>query len=510
MPMKTSLRFLSVILVLLFIAIPLLSCEDKGEETSEVSAVSENPNSFFGLDIPENLNFGGKTLRVLTTATVQSPTCCQIKPESNAMYSSENSTAILTAASECTRLVEEKLGLEVEEEVVYTWSRYGGDMYKKIYTDSLSGTTDYDFCMPCVIEAAMLATDGLLYNLKAVNNLDLSHEWWCAAFNDAVTIADSCYFITGDIGTSSKDATLFVAFNKKMVQSMNLTEKYGYDSLYDMVEAKAWTQDVMYEMAKSVYQDLNRNNRSDIGDVLGIAGQDGIIYWMLEGADENIIGRDSDGYPVITVKNERAIKVISDAQEYFLDSQSGFISANDYFSVSQVPVRDVIVPEFKADRCLFFMDSLMNLENIRDMESDFGVLPCPLYDKTQENYHSNIGCWSTACICIPTSTVDDELDKTAWFLEALGAVSKKKLNPVYYEQTLQYQIARDDESMKMLDIIFETRTPELAEAFRWGGLQDVVSGMLKAPKDTFVSAFEAVEDAAKAAIEETVEEFKSR
>lgn len=502
-------RILSILFVLCFVCLPFAACEEESEASSTVVSEGEvsQTGRFYGLEIPESIDYGGKTVRVLTTATAQSPGTHQIQPNNNEQYNSETTNAVLSTCAECTRLVEEELGITVEEEVVYTWSRYGGDMYKKIYNDAMSYTGDYVFAMPCSIEAGMLSIEGLLYDLNDVPHIDLSREWWCHAFNESVTVDGKCYFAISDIATVSKEATLFVAFNKKMAESNGLAQKYGYDSLYAMVDANAWTQDVMFEMAKSVYQDVNNNNKCDAGDVNGIAGQDGAVYNFLTASGEKIIDINEDGFPALTVNNERAINVIGKAQEYLQDPKSGFISANDYFGTSNVPVRDVIVPEFKADRLLFFMDAILNLENIRDMESDFGVLPVPMYDDDQDGYSSQIGCWSTTAIVVPTFVTGEDLEIAGYLIEALSAVSRAKLNPVYYEQTLQYQISRDDDSMRMLDIIFANRTCELAEIYHLD-IYDTVCGMLKAPQGTFVSAYDAIEEKTQTALDEIVESYK--
>ncbi len=503
-------RFISSFLALLLLVTTCVfcaSCEGTEDDQSKSNVSASSGNDFFGLELPENLDFGNDTVRVLTTATAQSPTVCQIQPNSNSQYSAETATAVITAAAECTRLVEERLNLQIEEEVVYTFSRYGGEMYQRIHRDAMSDTGDYIFAMPCTIEAAMLAMDGLLYDLKDVPHIDLEREWWCEAFNDSVEIMDSNFFAISDIGTVSKEATLFIAFNKKMANSYNLTEKYGYTSLYEMVDEKAWTLDVLLEMAKSVYQDNNSNNMCDPGDVNGLAGQSGAIYNFLTAADEKIVEVDGDGYPVLAVYNERAINLIGDAQEYFSSAGNGFICANDYFSQSQVPVSDVIVPEFKADRCLFFMDAIMNLNLIREMESDFGVLPVPMYDDTQDGYRSQIGCWSANCITIPTFVRGEDLEKSAYVIEALSAVSNDKLNPVYYEQTLQYQISRDDDSMRMLDIIFGSRTCELAEVYNLDVFNTIVN-LIDSPPGTFASAFDAIDEKTELALEEIIAAYE--
>ncbi len=495
-------------ILLLVMSVGILAACNQGDKDDLSLDVSEG-DTFFGFDLPEDIEkFKGTTVKVLSTAT-NDDWSYQIQPSSNPNFSADTASGIVTAAAERTRLVEEKLGITIEEQVVYTSNRYGGEMYQRIISDLTIGGGDYLFCMPASTEAAMLSTEGVLRDLTTVETLDITNEWWSQSFNEKVAIAGSVYFTIGDIGYVNKNATLFVAFNKNMVEEKHLLDDYGYSSLYEMVDDGAWTQDVLYSMSKAVYQDLNENNKSDVGDILGFAQQDGVIACLLSGAGETIATPDSDGYPSLTINNERAISLISDAQDFLQDNSSGFISANDYFNVSGVPVSDVIVPEFKADRLLFLMEAVLNLPLLRDMESDFGVLPTPKYDEEQEEYYSRIGGWSCDTICIPVFVEDEELELAGYVLEALGAASRANLNRVYYEQTLQYQISRDDESMRMLDIIFESRIPDMCEIYRWGTMYDTVIGMYKAGKDTFVSAYEKAEPGTLAEMEDTIELFKS-
>ena len=500
-------RYVALILLLIMVVAVFASCNVGGSETSNVSENSVD-DSFFGLDLPEDLYYGGsKTVKVLTTST-NDDWSYQIQPSSNPNYSAESVSAIVSAAAERTRIVEEKLGIVIEEQVIYTSNRYGGEMYQRIITDMSMGGSDYLICMPASTEAAMLSTEGVLLDLASLDTLDITNEWWSQSFNQRVAIAGSVYFTIGDMGYVNKNATLFVAFNKNMVEENHLAEDYGYSTLYEMVDDGAWTQDVMFAMSKAVYQDLNQNNKPDVGDILGFAQQDGVIACLLSGAGETIVSPDADGYPALTVKNERVISLISDAQDFLQDPMSGFISANDYYNVSGVPVSDVIVPEFKANRLLFLMEAVLNLPLLRDMENDFGVLPTPKYDAEQEDYYSRIGGWSCDTVCIPAFVDGEDLELAGYVLDALGAASRANLNNVYYEQTLQYQISRDDESMRMLDIIFESRIPDTCEIYRWGKMYDTVIGMYKASKDSFVSAYEAAEAETLAEIEQTVEIFK--
>ena len=141
------------------------------------------------------------------------------------------------------------------------------------------------------------------------------------------------------------------------------------------------------------------------------------------------------------------------------------------------------------------------------MKNDFGVLPCPMYDDTQDNYTCNVGAWTSNCVAVPTSVHEEDLPLATHFIEALGAVSHELLTPTYFEQTLQYQISRDDESMRMLELINNNRAPDLSEMYRWGGLMQTIADMRTKPLGTFVSAYDAIDEQTIIEIETTIETF---
>ena len=503
--MKKSLRIFALVMALMMLAIPLSACDKQDGNNSGGNVSLSDEEGFFGYHLPDGVDYEGRVLYVLSTAVASTATCYQIDPESNPEYlGTSELSSVLLAAKESTELVEELLNVEIEEECIYTSSRYGGPMYQRISRDIISNTGDYIFAMPCLNEAAMLACDGLLYDLNTV--VDLQNPWWCQPFNDAVTIAGKTYFATGDIGTVSKESTMFVAFNKEIEAKNHLAESYGYKSLYEMVDNKAWTQDVMFEMAKAVFVDTNDNNEADPDDIVGMSAQENIVYWLLRAGNINVCTLNDEGYPELTVNNERAISLITDAQEYVQAPDSGLIIADDY-SYLKLPVNPV-VQTFIDGNGLFYFNAISSLNSIRVMEDDFGVLPCPLYDETQENYSNNVGSWTSNCVCLPTFLTEEDLVIAGQLLEALGAVNRAKLTPVFFEQTLQYQISRDDDSMRMLEIIDQNRSPDLSEMYRWGSMMATVASMRTLPVGTFVSQYEKYESKTLADIEATVNTFK--
>ena len=513
--MKNFLRTIALLLCAVLMFSVFAACEDVSTNVNESNAGSESASvsdsntsteeskfddtkGFYGYTgIPEGTDFGGREVSVLTLAQYQ------IQAESSPTYDPENMTVVGTAAAECTRLVEELLNIQIVEEGISTGSRYGGPFYKRVQNDAISDTADYAFIMPALTEAAMLASDGILYDLNKL--VDLSQPWWCKEFNDAVTIAGKTYFASSDITTVSVASTMCIIFNKEIEKKYELAKGYGYDSLYAMVDDKAWTQDVMFEMSKKVYKDDNNDFICDPEDTCGISAQHNVIYWLLRSGGANVCTLDSEGYPALTVKTERNISLINKAQEFAQDPTGGMIIADDWKSESGSPA----VQTFIDGRCLFLFNALSAMDTVRVMEDDFGVLPCPMFDDTQDNYTNNVGAWTSNCIAIPTSVHEEDLQLSVYLIEALAAVSRSKLTNTYFEQTLQYQISRDDDSMRMLDLIKENRVPDLSEMYRWGKMMQTIADLRKGALGTFVSAYDAIDEQTILEIEATVEGFKN-
>lgn len=96
------------------------------------------------------------------------------------------------------------------------------------------------------------------------------------------------------------------------------------------------------------------------------------------------------------------------------------------------------------------------LAALRDMDSDFGILPYPKFDEAQENYVSQD--WG-GLMCVPTSIQNPEMVGSV--IELLAYFSEETVIPAYYDVTLDGKIARDEDTIAMLDIIFDTIAYEI-------------------------------------------------
>jgi len=117
---------------------------------------------------------------------------------------------------------------------------------------------------------------------------------------------------------------------------------------------------------------------------------------------------------------------------------------------------------FTEDRALFRIEQIYGIKQIREMESDFGMLPAPKYDEAQEQYSSYVHPGQSNSICIPVTNT--RLELTGALLEDGSYKSFEKIRPAFYDVTLKGRIARDEDTTEMLDIIFATLNPDLALA----------------------------------------------
>ena len=103
-----------------------------------------------------------------------------------------------------------------------------------------------------------------------------------------------------------------------------------------------------------------------------------------------------------------------------------------------------------SGRSLFQFYPLYKIYEFRDSAVDYGVLPFPKYNEAQENYTTND--WGSL-MCVPATVNDPEM--VGKVVEYMSYISRDTTIPAYYDVTLVGKLARDEDSAKMMNIIFD-------------------------------------------------------
>lgn len=281
----------------------------------------------------------------------------------------------------------------------------------------------------------------IFYNLHDIEYIDFEQPWWDQNSVESFTLRGYLPFVVSDLTILDKGAAGVTFFNKK------LAEDYQVPDLYQLVLEGEWTMDKLKEYGMRVATDLNGDGKLDDEDRYGIVCSDEPVYMFFHSAGGRYITKDEEGYPQLSFENEHNYTAI----KYYLENimYDEQLTRNNSF----VPNSKDLVKMFMEEQGLFMVDLLRQTNDLREMESDFGILPIPKYEASQEHYSSSVSVFGGSLISVPVT--NQSLDMTGVLLEAMSAESKYTLIPAFYETVIKDKSMRDKESTEMLDIIFD-------------------------------------------------------
>ena len=328
------------------------------------------------------------------------------------------------------------------------------DVYAESRKIIAAGEDAYDIITPFIDNAFKLAQEKYIYNLANVPYLDLKNPWWDQVLVEKLSLNNKIYSIIGDIMMDAKELNWCIVTNKVLM------EQYNVSNLYDVVRDGKWTLDKMYEIGLSVTHDLNGDNVIDWDDVYAYGNDYTGNQFFYFAAGENIAVLDSNGYPQLTVGNERSINVVDKITRIFNDT-------NFMIWVSKIKGEGwtVLRTMFKENRLMIFSLSMYAIKELRGMVDDFAILPGPKYDEQQDKYYMIVSTHACPAVSIPVTVTD--LERTGILLEAI-AYHSNEVQAAHYDVTLMGKLTRDEESRDMLELIFNSITYDIGKAFGWG------------------------------------------
>ena len=307
----------------------------------------------------------------------------------------------------------------------------------------LAGDSTYDLAtglLSCTVPAFL---NGVFADLNSCADLDLDNPWWLKNMSKDLSINGELYCVAGDANLSLYKTAIVTYFNKQVLTDHKLADPY------QLVRDGKWTIDRLFEMAEIATADLNGDTSFDIdNDRIGCYLQD--VPLRLSGCafDIQLFGTDESGK---VIRKTDSLERLIDAYEYtrqFYTADFLFDDEvnDDFYQISK---------PFTEDRALFHISYLYITEGeyVRNMKSDFGIIPYPKLDENQKEHITPIGT-ATNLLYIPKTASDINL--TCRVMEALGYYSMTDVVPAYYEVALRDKYTRDEEVPEMLEIIRDT------------------------------------------------------
>jgi hypothetical protein len=429
------MRRFTTVLLLFAMLLSLAACGDADttETAADVNAVQteavvETEETRPMHEVPE-IDFGGANFHILYP-TWQGYQFYFFADE-------ENGDAMNDAIFTRTLRVEEYLNVDI------TQQDSGGpqpdqinQMAPAIKKAVTAGDDVYDMTLlHCISAVSELVTTGMLYNLDTLPHINMQADWWNRTQMDVLRLGKNTYFGISDYMIPCPYA---VFFNKDMI------EDNGMANPYDLVYEGTWTMDTMMDMAVEITRDLNGDGQhTEDADIYGISAPEVSKYAsFLIGCNQFITSRDDTGRIVLDFNTEKTYSIV----------ETMYKAANNPGTIF-LPAAEPEINQFDFDsgRLLFRLDTIANAVLFREYESDIGILPYPKFDEEQENYVSMD--WG-GLMCIPA--VIQETDMVGAVLELLAYESGDTVIPAYYDVLLAGKLSRDEDSRRMIDILFDT------------------------------------------------------
>ncbi len=453
--------------LLLLLCAGLISCgeaastpvETSADTAAATEAVTETETEFLYKDDLGDITFGGVEFRIRTIENANVHSYVDVAEESGEVYDD--------SLYKRNRKIEERFDIKIVETIAE-------DKSAPVRTLIQAGDDAFELGVLRCDDAMFFYTDGLTHSISDIPNIDLTKPYWASKLNESLTIDGKQYVAIGDYDINVLDLTYALAFNKQMVSD------YDMESPYQLVGDGKWTMDAMLSMMTEVLSDINGDGVMDVNDRWGFLSHSKQVspnFWI--GAGEMSILKDENDIPYINMTSERFVNVFNKFYTITWDAETWFSKTiGDY----DVPTDNIQI--FSEGRSMFMDVSFFHINNLRDMETDFGILPYPKYDEAQSEYYSRVSYYWANIIPVTNS----KLDMTGAILEALNCESANYVVPAYYEIALKTKYSRDEESAAMLDLIFENRVVDLGDTVLCASIRDgFIAQMFKSNKRDIAS-----------------------
>ena len=474
------------------------ACGDNGNnKTDETTANDDNLNettvNLIKEDIPVS-DFNGYEFRILTRDSDHH--LKEVQAEA------ENGEIINDVIYRRNRAVEEKLNINIKIVAVGEVADY--EILCDFFTKSVMANEDvFDLALPHTVNAGTTATTGVMYNWHTVPYIDFNKPWWNSVIVDELTINGQLYLAMSDFCISAIDYTWVMLYNYRMGTDYNIPNLYG------VIKAGNWTVDLFHNYIKNVSADLDGNGIYDHNDLYGFTTHfnSAILNWMFA-LDQKVTKMNAAGYPEIIVNTEKMVSIVEKIYEIIYGGNYTLLvdSSQRIEKAYNVDLHDkAVARKFESDEVIFASIRTQYIDLLRNMQSEYGIIPFPKYDELQPAYYTHVD-GHAPLMCLPITL--NNVERAGIIIEALSAETSREVVPAVMDIVLQSKFARDAVSYEMLELILAGRVYTFGYIYDgWKGMQWALTNLMSQKSKDFASYYQKNESAALAQIKNIMDAF---
>ena len=442
-------HILSLLLAALLLASSLTGCGNGGTQTNDNPGADTNDAATADTDtasvetettreqIADNLPEKDYAGRTFTLFT-------RVKYEDSFMPEELNGEAVNDALYQRNATVSDRFNVKMQYvSQVCEWGTESTKWNETLVNGVMAGDKAYDLVAGYASTIPEVVTKGILLDWNTVPYIDMSQPWWSEQVKDVFTINGKMFLTTGDYSLSLWDNMFAFLFNKQVAED------------------------------------------HDVGD----------LYETFQtSCDMQIVSKTESGSLALTLNSERAMTILEKVVKLYNESHGAyaFNEGGDLTTYNTM---------FSENRALFYPIFFQGTTALRDMETDFGILPYPKLDEAQTNY-INTSRDNFDLFVLPVDVPDVEF--SGLITEALSAESYRRVIPQYYDVVLKVKNSRDEESAEMIDLIRDTLSFDLGYlcSTSLNGVGHIFVGLVRDGKTDLVSKYTSIEPKAQTKLDD--------
>lgn len=290
--------------------------------------------------------------------------------------------------------------------------------------------------------------------------MDMTKEWWSKPFYESCNIEGKFYVAVGDITYTMYEYMQVVFFNENLAKDYVKDAAGGEVNLYELVKEEEWTYDLYQGFIKAV-------SYNDVDQIHGLGTQGHAIRGYATAFEAFYTERDDSGaytkYSFPEVAPER-VSTVADTVSAFMKPLLG---KGIVFNTSGYGADEAALNQLFAEGKLLFYEQMLGEvvafnKLVSDTEFSFGVLPLPMWDDDQLEYHTPIRDTASA-VSVPKNVQD--LEMAGVIPEALCMYSYQNVRPEYLDTVLSGRYMDNPDMQYVLDIVRSTFTVDFAHAY---------------------------------------------
>ncbi|MBE6561693.1 MAG: hypothetical protein E7662_11275 [Ruminococcaceae bacterium] len=335
---------------------------------------------------------------------------------------------------------------------------------------------------------------GLLYDMSTLKYQNYSQPWWSEDINKSLSFQNKVLMSCNSFMLSSRSWIYHPMVNIDLLEA-NGMKMADY---YNMAREGTWTTDEFIKMIKKGNADLNGDGVRDHNDRFGFETEAYGGYVLAIGTGYAIANKDDKDMPIITAATEEGVSLWDKLVNEIFSDRNSFLCVTDIVGVDSIWTTATNM--MKNSQIMVQISTLG--DGWREYEINYGILPVPKATPEQEKYYHTGSSYNLPVMAVPK--IVQNPDEISFALEAMAYDSYYNLQPKFYQNYLETKLARDKESVEMLQIIHSTIMMDPGAAYNWGGYLNRIYNNVKLRENGLVTHHASNSEKAAKAIEDMV------